>query len=244
MNILGLESESLCISQESLLPHCQGKFPRDSSINIAYLADRRREEVARVGKLPQQPIPNHIWQVYSEVAIQMCGGRREWLLDQLFPIIVAVVNCIPRDLHLCIWVRKKKIPSICQMINLTTSLQIRGWMSCSVLSEYITIPGQVFSIGCWQIGACIHQWNDKEMFLVHICFLHLSLLSIHSYACSHCSLFAAQRRHGPKHLFCWRRFLLLLLFRQKASDLGYILVILSWWCMDVQYLCLDGFWLS
>lgn len=149
MNILGLESEPLCICQESLLPHCQGKFPRDSGINIAYLADRRREEVAHVGKLPQQPIPNHIWQVYSEVAIQMRGGHREWLLDQLFPIIVTVVNCIPRHLHLCIWVGEKKTPNICQMINLSTSLQIRGWMSYSVLSEYITIPGQVFSIGHW-----------------------------------------------------------------------------------------------
>lgn len=95
MNILGLESEPLCLCQESLLLHCQGKFPSDFCINIAYLADRSHEEVANTGKLPQQPIPNHIWQVYSEVAIQMCGGHREWLLDQLFPIIVTVVNCIP-----------------------------------------------------------------------------------------------------------------------------------------------------
>lgn len=142
MNTLGFESEPLCICQESLLPHCQGKFPGDPGINIAYLADRRREEVARVGKLPQQPIPNHIWQVYSEVAIQMCGGRREWLLDQLFPIIVTVVNRIPQHLHLCIWVEKKKsAPNICQMINLTTSLQISGWMSLT-LCYLNTSPSQ------------------------------------------------------------------------------------------------------
>lgn len=233
MNTLGLESEPLCISQESLLPRSQSKFPRDSGINIAYLADRRGEEVVHAGKLPQQPIPNHMWQVYSEVAIQMRGGRGEWLLDQLFPIIVTVVNCIPRHLHLCIRVvgggwGGDGTPSICQMINRTTSLQIRGWMSCSVLSEYITVPGQVFSIGCWQIGACIHQWNDKDMFLVHICYLHLSLFSIHSYACSPPLLFAALHRHGPKHLFCCRRFFLL-----SCSDKRHQTWVTSGWlCHD------------
>lgn len=128
MCILGLASEPLCICQEWLLPHCQGKFPRVSGISIAYLAERRREGVAYIGKLPQQPIPNHIWQVYSEAAIQMCGGHRQWLLDQLFCIIVTVVNCILQHLHL--W--RKKTPNICQMINLTTSLQIRGWMSLTL----------------------------------------------------------------------------------------------------------------
>ena len=224
MNILGLESEPLCVCQESLLLHCQGKFPRDSGINIAYLADRRGEEVARVGKLPQQPIPNHIWQVYSEVAIQMCGGRREWLLHQLFPIIVTVVNCIPQHLHLCFWVeKKKKTPNICQIINLPTLLQIRGWMSLTLYylnrspSQDKCSPSRR-----WQIGSCIHQWNDKGMLLVHVCCLHLSLLNIHS-------LFAVPHCHGPKHLLSWRRFLPLPCLDKQCQ--------ISWW------FCHDDTWL-
>lgn len=176
MNILGLESEPLCICQESLLPHCQGKFPKDSSINIAYLADRRREEVARIGKLPQQPIPNHIWQVYSEVAIQMYGGRREWLLDQLFPIIVTVVNCIPQHLHLYLGGGKKQTPNIWRMINLTTSLQIRGWMS---LTLYYLNTSQSRD-ECRALTNRLLYSSMKWQRDVHICCLHLSMLTIYS----------------------------------------------------------------
>lgn len=67
--------------------------------------------------------------------------------------------------------------------------------------------------------------NDKEMFLVHVCYLHLSLLSIHSYACSHRSLFAVRYCHGPKHLFSWRRF-----FPHSEK-------VTSWW------FCHDDAWL-
>lgn len=204
-NTLGLESEPLCICQESLLLHCQGKFPRDARISITYLAERRSEEVACIGKLPQQPIPNHIWQVYSEVAIQMRGGRREWLLDQLFAIIVTVVNRtppFPTPAPVCLLERgEKKTPNICRMINRSTSLQIRGSMSYSVLSECITIPGQVFSVGCWQIGCCIHQRNDKEMSRC----LHLSPLSFAPCARSHRARFPARHRHGPERLYSRRR---------------------------------------
>lgn len=66
---------------------------RDPDVNTAYLAERRGEKVGRVGKkLPQRPAPNRVGQVYSQVEIQMCGGRRERLVDQLFPIVVTVVN--------------------------------------------------------------------------------------------------------------------------------------------------------
>lgn len=35
---------------------------------------------------------NRAGQVYSEVEIQMCAGRRERLADQLFALVVTVVN--------------------------------------------------------------------------------------------------------------------------------------------------------
>lgn len=47
------------------------------------------------------------------------GGHRERLLDQLFAIIVTLVNCVLKHLHL--W-REKTGPNICQMINLRVSL--------------------------------------------------------------------------------------------------------------------------
>lgn len=98
-----------------------------------------------------------------------------------------------RHLHLCVclW-GEKKTPNICHMINWSTSLQIRGSMSYSVLSECITIPGQAFSVGCWQIGPCIHQWNDKGMFR---CF-HLSPLSFCSYTRSRCALLDIATGHN------------------------------------------------
>lgn len=107
-----------------------------------------------------------------------------------------------RHLHLCVCVwGEKKTPNICHMINRSTSLQIRGSMSYSVLSECITIPGQAFSVGRWQIGPCIHQWNDKGMFR---CF-HLSPLSFCSYTRSRCALLSIAT--PPEHLFNWRRLL-------------------------------------
>lgn len=41
---------------------------------------------------PQRYTANRVGQVYSEVEIQMCGGRRKRLADQLFPLVVTVVN--------------------------------------------------------------------------------------------------------------------------------------------------------
>lgn len=153
------------------------RYPRDPSINIAYLAERTGEKVGCIGKLPERPIPNRIWQVYSEVEIQMCGGHREWLLDQLFPIIVTVVNCVPNT---CTCGEKKKTPNICRMINLTTSPPIRGWMSLT-LYHLNTSPSQD---KCAPLGA--DKWalvfiNEMTAtFLVHICWPHLSLLDIHA----------------------------------------------------------------
>lgn len=238
MNILGLESEPLCLSQKSLLLHCQGKFPGDFCINIAYLADRRHEEVANTGKLPQQPKPNQIWQVYSEVAIQMCRGHREWLLDQLFPITVTVVNCIPRHMHLCIWVGEENAPNICRMINLTTLPQIRDWMSSCALSGYITIPGQLLTVGSWQIDSCEISEMTKRCFLFK--FVAVIYHCIHSYASSHHSLSAARHRHGLKHLFSWRCFLLSF----SCSDIKHQTWVTSrWFCQgeaqDVQCLRLQ-----
>lgn len=116
------------------------------------------------------------------------------------------------------------------MINLTTSLQIRDWMSVT-LYYLNTSPSQdkCSPSGGWWIGSCIHQWNDKEMFLVHICCLHLSHFKIHSYTCSHRSLFAARRhRHRQKHLLSWRRFLLL-----SCSDKQHQTTVNLWWfCHD------------
>lgn len=221
MNILGLESEPLCVCQKTLLLHCQGKFPRDFCINITYLADRRHEEVANTGKLPQQPIPNQIWQVYSEVAILMCRGHREWLLDQLFPITVTVVNCVPWHMHLCIWLGEEDTPNICRMINLPTLPQIRGWISACALSGYIIIPGQLLTVGRWQIHSCIQQWNDKTMFLVRICCCHLSLLR--SLICTFppssvcCTASPQAKTHVQLGVFSPSLF-----FRHQAPDLGYI----------------------
>lgn len=188
--------------------------PGDPSINIAYLAERTEEKVGCIGKLPQRPVPNRIWQVYSEVEIQMCGGHREWLLDQLFPIIVTVVNCVPQHLHL--WWKKKKTPNICRMINLTTSPPIRGWMSLTVSSEYITIPGQVCSTGCWQMGSCIHQWNDRDISCSHLLPTFIAAWRSRSHACSHRCLFARVTSPRAKTFVQLRPFFFL--FLQSSGD--------------------------
>lgn len=62
---------------------CQSELPRDERLVC------RRTEAG-----PRSP-HNHVWQLYSEVANQVCGGRAEWVVGQLFPIIVTVVNCVP-----------------------------------------------------------------------------------------------------------------------------------------------------
>lgn len=119
----------------------------------------------------------------------MLGGRREWLLDQLFPIIVTAVNYIPWHCTCnCGWVHGRgDDPNICQMINLSTSLQISGGMSLSVLSEYIATPGRVFSIRCCHRGFCIHQWTFT--FTLSRLSLHLSMLDTRSHAFPHSFLF-------------------------------------------------------
>lgn len=178
--------------------------PGDPSINTAYLADRTGEKVGCIGKLPQRPVPNRIWQVYSEVEIQMCGGHREWLLDQLFPIIVTVVNCVRQHLHLW-W--KKKTPNICRMINLTASPPIRGWMS-STLYHLNTSPSQdkraPLGADKW---ALVFINETTGTFLVHICRPHLSLLDVHARTHVPAVVFLpAWHRHEPKHLFSWGHF--------------------------------------
>lgn len=120
----------------------------------------------------------------------------------------------------CIWaeVKKKKErpPNICQMINLTTSRQIRGWLSLTVSSEYITIPGRVLSIGRWQTRSCTHQWNDKR----GVAFIHHCLTLTHVHV-PIVLFFVAQHRHGPKHLFSWRRFLPFSLVQTNGTRPGF-----------------------
>lgn len=123
-----------------------------------------------------------------------------------------------RHLHLCVclW-GEKKTPNICHMINRSTSLQIRGSMSYSVLSECITIPGQAFSVGRWQIGPCIHQWNDKGMFR---CF-HLSPLSFCSYTRSRCALLSIATGQNT----CSTGGVFSALVQEERADLDYPLAI-------------------
>lgn len=126
------------------------------------------------------------------------------------------------------------------MINLTTSLQIRGWMSLTVLSEYITIPGQVFSIGRWQIGSCIHQWIDRDVSCSHL--LPSFIIAWRSLICMFPLLsFCCVTLPRAKTFVQLEAFSSSLFFRQTTPDLGYLVVILPWWHMGVQHLCLDGF---
>lgn len=66
--------------------------PRPQRQRCIFSREKGREGGPRWKKLPRRPAPNRVGQVYSEVEIQMCGGRRERLVDQLFPIVVTVVN--------------------------------------------------------------------------------------------------------------------------------------------------------
>lgn len=213
--------------------------PGDPGINITYLAERTGEKVGCIGKLPQRPVPNRIWQVYSEVEIQMCGGHRERLLDQLFPIIVTVVNCVPQHLHLW-WKKKKKTPNICRMINLTTSPPIRGWMSLT-LYRLNTSPSQD---NCAPLGA--DKW--ALVFINEMTGTFLFTFVAHIYRCL---TFALARMFPPlsfcprdiatsqKHLFSWGHFSSSF-SSQAGTRFGYVLhifvmktlllaVSLSWW---------------
>lgn len=73
------------------------------------------------------------------------------------------------------------------------------------------------------------------MFHVHICCLHLSLLSIHSYACTIALSLLCGIATGQK--ICSAEGIVLSLVQTKSTRH----VMMSWWRMNVQYLFLDVF---
>lgn len=120
-----------------------------------------------LGNCPGSPNLTTCDRFIQRVVIQMRRGHRERLQDQLFAIIVTVVNCIPLTPAPECLLGGGQTPTIlqniCHMINLTTSLQITCWMSCFVLNEYITVWGQGLSIIWRQIDS---SW-DAALFPFH-----------------------------------------------------------------------------
>lgn len=148
-NILGLGASAFCLPLPARLSsRCQGTSPTETPASILCIFSWEKVGCGGVGKKkrkPQWPTANRVGQVYSEVEIQMCGGRLERLADQLFPLVVTVVNLplpTPANSHERWQKNHKKSPNICRMINLTASPAIRGsgWVGRCIIG--ITSPSR------------------------------------------------------------------------------------------------------